>query len=91
MYHRTDRFNELLRTEIAKILIREIQEDRKTLITITKVKTSPDLLEAKVFISILPDNKSKVILQKLNKKIYFIQQKLNKVISSRRVPKSVFV
>ena len=90
MYSRIDRFNELLRTEIARIIIREIQKDRKTLVTITKVETSPDLLEAKVFVSVLPDNKGKDIIQQLNKKIYFIQQKLDKLINSRRVPKIIF-
>lgn len=90
MSHRKEKINSLLEQEIGKIILREIDIPPGVLATVVEVKTTEDLKEAKVFISILPFDKSQKILEILNKNIYFIQQILNKELRMRPVPKIAF-
>lgn len=48
-YKRADRVADLVRTEIADILLREVSDPRVRLVIITGVKMSDDLRHAKVF------------------------------------------
>jgi ribosome-binding factor A len=50
---RIDRINELLRSEIAELISREIKDPRLAgLISVTEVDTTTDLRHAKVFVSV---------------------------------------
>ncbi len=49
---RISRINELLRREIAEYVEKECPRSPKSLLTVSEVKTAPDLRVAKVFISI---------------------------------------
>jgi len=60
------------------------------LVTITRVETLPNLSEAKVWISVLPEDQAEKIIEDLNRKIYFLQQKINKIFKMRIVPKIRF-
>ena len=56
MSRRLDRVNELLRTELSTLLIRQIKDPRlQGVISITRVETSPDMRTAKVFLSVMGD------------------------------------
>jgi ribosome-binding factor A len=90
MSERIVQINGLLRKEISNILLKGEGFDRDTLITITRVETTIDLAEAKVFVSVMPAKKSEEIMDFLQKNIYYIQQKLNKKLSIKRVPKIIF-
>lgn len=91
MINRIARINELLKEELSKIIIQEVDIDSGTLITITKVDTSRDLRYATILISILPDIKSGSTLKILTKQIYKIQQLLNEKLSMKPVPRIKFV
>ena len=70
MSRRIQRVNQLIKQEISKLILREIEPPKDSLITVTRVSSTPDLREAKVFISVIPEeNKSKAFLS-LNRKIY---------------------
>lgn len=89
MSQRVERINELLRQEISKLILREIRfED--ILVTINQVETSADLSHAKVKISIMPAEKKELALQVINKRIYHLQQELNKKLYMKIVPKIQF-
>ena len=90
MSKRIPRLNELLKEELGKILLKEGNFPKGVLVTITRVETLADLSEAKVWVSIFPEDKGKKIIENLNKRIYFLQQKINKILRMRIVPKIRF-
>jgi len=90
MSERIAQINGLLKKEISNILLKGEGFDRNTLISITRVETTKDLVEAKVFVSIMPEEKIEEIMAFLEKDIYHIQQLLNRKLSLKRVPKIIF-
>ena len=60
MSRRIDRVNELLRLEISQVLARQIKDPRLAgVITITEVRTSSDLRNALVLLSVMGDEEAK--------------------------------
>lgn len=90
MSKRISRVNELIKEELSKIIQKEIDVSRETLITLTRVETSSDLEQANVYISVLPEKQEKIILQILDKNVYELQQKLNKRLRMRPIPRIQF-
>ena len=86
---RIDKINNLLREEIAKILIGETEIPEGNLITITKVSVSTDAHYATIFISILGKD-ARESLENIEKNTYHIQQRLNRRLKMRPVPKIKF-
>jgi len=91
MSKRIQRVNALLAREVSQLLIREMDFSPDILVTVTRTETSGNLFESKVFISVLPEQKSKEVFEALNKKIYFLQQKINGRLKMRPLPKIIFV
>jgi ribosome-binding factor A len=90
MTERIHKLNDLLRDEVGKILLNELTVADGILVTVTRAVVSPTLEHATVYISVLPENKSKEILKKLKIEIFGIQQRLNKIFQIRTVPKIRF-
>ena len=86
---RGEKLNMLLRDELGKIIDRDIEFAEGTLVTITRVVTSSDIRYATVMLSVLNGSDSNV-LELLAKNIYSIQQRLNRVLRMRPVPKIRF-
>ena len=60
MSRRVDRINGLLRQEISEFIVREIKDPRlRGVISITQVKTSNDLRNALVYLSVMGDEATK--------------------------------
>lgn len=91
MSQRIKRINELIKRELGKILLKEKNFYPDTLVTITRVETSTDLRQAKVYISCFPAENSQKILNRLKKSIYSLQQKINKLLKLKFVPKISFL
>ncbi len=91
MSKRIPRVNQLIKKEISQILLREIEFPEDTLVTVTRVETSVDLNQAKVYLSCLSENKTTKVLQILDRKIYDLQQILNKRLRMRPIPRIKFV
>ena len=91
MSKRIQRLNELIKEELGKILLREGNFPKGVLVTITRVETSANLSEANVWISVLPEDQTEKIVVILNKIIYHFQQKINKTIRIKFVPKIRFL
>ncbi len=89
MSQRIQRVNELIKQEISKILLKEV-DFAALLVTITNVDTSPDLKNCKVKISVIPTDKSDLALKIIQRNIYNLQQELNKKITLKFVPKLKF-
>ncbi len=91
MSNRILRVNELIQKELGQIILREIEFPKNTLVTITRVETSPDLSQSKVYVSCLPDNQGDRILQILKRQSYYIQHKFNKKLETKIIPRIRFV
>ncbi len=91
MSKRILQINELIQKELGQIVLREIEFPKNTLVTITRVETSPDLSQAKVYISCLPENRGDRILQVLKRQGYHIQHKLNKRLETKIIPRIRFL
>ena len=83
---RINQINELLRSEIANIINQEIRLNNG-LITVCYVDCSADLKNAKIGISTLPDNLSKIALKKLKKHSSQFCQTLKKKLNLKYIPK----
>lgn len=90
MSNRIPRLNEVLKRELCQIFLKEIEFPDNVLVTITRVETLPNLSEAEVYISAMPESKRKRVLQILNSQIYKIQQIVNHKLRIRRTPKIRF-
>ena len=89
---RMTRVNELLKREIADLIEKYIEHRKGCLISVTEVKTTPDLRQAKVHISILGgENEKKELMSNLQKKRTFIQQQASRHITLKYTPVIDFV
>ena len=91
MANRIERVNELIKREISQIILREIDLPGDILITVTRVEASVDLNQAKVYISVVPQNQFLKVLRVLDSRVYVFQQALNKRLKMRSIPKIRFV
>lgn len=90
MSRRIEQVNEVLRSEIALAIAREL-DFSGALITVTKADCTRDLNSAKVWVSVLPDNKAGSALQDLRKRQGLIRQAIAKNILWRKLPRLIFL
>ncbi len=88
---RIERVNSLIQKELGKIILREVELPVGVLSTLTRVETSVNLIDAKVYIAVLPLDKTKRVLEILNKIVYELQKILNKRLRMRPIPKIRFI
>jgi len=88
---RIQRVNQLIKKELSQIIFREMDFPEKVLVTLTRVEASSNLEQAKIYISVIPQEKGREVLEMLNKSIYYLQQKLNQRLKMRPIPRIVFV
>lgn len=88
--NRIDKVNSLLEHEIGKIIQKDFDFPINTLTTLICVKTTSNLIESRVFISVFPDNRGKEVVDGLNRSVYSIQKKINKLLNMRPVPRIKF-
>lgn len=90
MSTRIDKVNSLLEHEISKLIARDFTFSG-AMLTLTHVDTSPNLIETKAYISALPEDKIDAAVKALNANVADFQQKLNKMLNMRPVPKIKFL
>jgi len=90
MSHRIDRINNLIKKEVSKVILKELNFPAGVIVTVTEVETSSDLSYARVIISVIPDNKEKTALDILKNTAYLIQKIINKKLNIKFVPKISF-
>ncbi|MBI4160562.1 MAG: 30S ribosome-binding factor RbfA [Candidatus Yanofskybacteria bacterium] len=90
MSERLKKINDLIRDETSRVILAEMEFGRGVIVTVTRAETSPTLEHSTVSISIFPEKESEKTLVQINKKIYAIQQSLNKRLIMRPVPKIRF-
>jgi len=90
MNNRIEKVNALIQKELSKILFRDVDFPQGVLATITRCDSSPNLKEAKIYVSVMPDNKIDKVFEILNRRIYDIQQVLNRRLNMRPIPRIEF-
>ena len=89
--NRLNRINEELKKQISNIISFELKNpDATGLISVTKVKVTPDLKYAKVYVSILNSKSDEKTLEALKKSAGFIRSGIAKTINLRITPELVF-
>ena len=88
--NREKKLKKLLVVEVSNALLDEVSLVNDTFVTVMGAQLSPTLEHATIYISVLPLDKSEAVLEKLNHRIYSIQQVLNKRLNLRIVPKIRF-
>ena len=88
MSRRVDRVNGLLRQELSLLLARQTKDPRiNGVISITQVQTSPDLRNARVYVSVFGDDAAKrEALAGIESAATFLRHELRDRLSLRYVP-----
>lgn len=84
-YSRTQRVSDLIQTTLASILQRE-SRDASSMVTVTEVEVSPDFSHAKVYVSVLNDEKAAAIVAALNENTKHLRYCLANAIKLRVTP-----
>lgn len=91
MSKRIQKVNQLIKKELSQIILREVEFPAGVLATLTRVESSPNLAEGRVYISVLPEKMAKRTLEILNRMIYELQHRINRRLNMRPIPRLRFV
>ncbi|ASN05692.1 30S ribosome-binding factor RbfA [Virgibacillus necropolis] len=88
---RANRVAEQMKKELGQIITRKLKDPRVGFVTVTDVEVTGDLQQAKIFISVLGDEKQKhETLVGLAKAKGFIRSEIGQRIRLRKTPELVF-
>ncbi len=89
--NRLNRIDEELKKELSQIISYELKNPEATgMISVTKVKITPDLKYAKVYVSILNSKSDEKTMEALKKSAGFIRSQIAKRVNLRITPELVF-
>lgn len=87
MNARLPRVNQLLKKELSSILSREIAFPDGCLVSVSRVEATPNLQQARIYITVFPADKKQEVLDALQGRVYDIQQQINRRLKMRPVPR----
>ncbi|MFA6422081.1 MAG: 30S ribosome-binding factor RbfA [Candidatus Buchananbacteria bacterium] len=90
MSDRIIKVNELLKEQVARIILEELELEPGTIISVISVSTSSDLRYAKVYVGVLPDEITPLTLKRLNNNTRSFQKRLSENISLKFTPRLKF-
>ena len=85
-YKRSQRVGDLLREEIADILMYKLKDPRIGFVTVTGIDMAPDLKSARVYVSILREEEREITLDVLNSSRNFFRSILSKRLKMKFIP-----
>ena len=90
--NRINRINEEIQKELSQLL-RKVKDPRvqDTMISITRVETTPDLRYAKIFVSFLQEDKAKECMAGLKSAGGFLRRELGRALQLRYTPELQFI
>ena len=88
---RIGRINDVLHRDLAKLIRDKCKDPRLGLVTVSAVDVAPNLAYAKIFVTILEDDKIKQSLEVLNNAAGFLRTELAHITFLRIVPKLRFI
>lgn len=92
-FDRTQRIADLIQKALAKMLLHDMTDDRFRLVTVTDVSVTRDLSYAKVYVSVLLDDKDKIkeTVTALNRAAKAFRYHLAREVDLRIIPELKFV
>jgi len=91
MKRRTNRMGDLVRAELSDLLLREVQDPRIKLVSLTSVEVTPDMRRAVVRVSALGDEAQRLgALEALRHARGFLRTELSRRLTTRVTPELVF-
>ena len=92
MTRRQEQVNHAIRREISDLLARHVNDPRITgIISVTRVNVSPDLMQARVFISVMGSEEEKrESFEGIGAASGFLQRELGSRLKIRRTPRLLF-
>ncbi|MBI5740017.1 MAG: 30S ribosome-binding factor RbfA [Nitrospirae bacterium] len=89
-YKRSARVGDLIREEVADIILNRIKHKTLGFVTVTGAKVSDDLRNATVYLSVLKDEDMEKTIRKLNESSAFIRGELGRRLKMKFVPALYF-
>ncbi len=89
-FKRSARVSDLIRQEVADIIMNKIKHKTFGFVTVTGAKVSDDLRNATIYISVLDDSEKERTIRKLNSMISFFKGELGKRLRMKFIPIPVF-
>lgn len=89
-YKRSQRVSDLIREEMADIIMNKLKDPRMGFVTVTGVNLTEDMKHAKVFVSFLKKQDEELFLKILNTAKGFIRAELSRRVRMRFVPELSF-
>ncbi len=87
MSRRTEQVAEAIKEEVSTLIQRELRDPRLGFVTVTRVEVSPDLKYAKIFFSVIGDDKVKAETLKVLKHAGgFLRHELSHILTLRYTP-----
>ena len=91
-FGRNKRVAQLIKHELAEHIRNDFNHSEYGLVTLSAVDVSPDIANAKIFITLLGDeDKREVLLKALNEQAGHYRHEVARVMASKRVPRLQFV
>jgi ribosome-binding factor A len=89
--NRNQRVADLIQVALAEILQKDVKDLRFGIITVTSVTVAHDLSSAKVYVSVLDEDKADATIKALNNAAKFLRFSLANAIELRVTPELKFV
>lgn len=89
-YKRSIRVGDLIKEEVADIIMHKLKDPRLGFVTVTEVQASDDLRHAKVYVSILEDAKREETLKILASSARFVRSELARRVKIKFIPELIF-
>lgn len=86
------KINEAIRKELCEIVRTDIKDPKvsEAMVSVSAVETTSDLKTAKVFISVLQENKKAGVIEGLNKAHGYIRKEVARRVNLRNTPEFIF-
>ena len=88
--YRDLKIGSLIQEELSKIIAKEVEFDN-ALVTIVRVEISPDLLQARISLGIIPTEKEIPVFEQLEKRRRELEYRLLKKMNIRPMPHLKFI
>ncbi|UCF87732.1 MAG: 30S ribosome-binding factor RbfA [Nitrospiraceae bacterium] len=89
-YKRSARVKDLIREEVADIIMHKLKDPRLGSVTVTDAQVSDDLRHARIYMSVFEEEKKDASLKVLNSSARFIRNELGKRIKIKFIPDLTF-
>jgi ribosome-binding factor A len=89
---RPDRVADQIRSELGLLLTREVHDPGIGFVTVTRVQVSPDLQQARVFYTVLGDEKARSNSERaLGRAVPFLRRQIGSRLRLKRTPELHFI